>query len=73
MTISHPEEGYSRGTNKDRIHFLHIARGSASELETQLMIAQEVGLIPKADAEKLLDEIDQIQRMLMGLIHSLKN
>ena len=34
VTISHPEEGYSRDTNKDRIHFLHIARGSASEFET---------------------------------------
>jgi len=65
-------EGYSRDTNKDRIHFLHIARGSASELTTQLMIAQEVGLMPKNEVHAILSEIEEIQKMLMGLIKSLK-
>lgn len=38
-------EGAERGSYKEYIHFLHIAKGSAAELRTQLWIACEVDLI----------------------------
>ena len=34
-------EGYGRATTQDYLHFLRIARGSAYELETQLVLAQD--------------------------------
>ena len=37
-------EGYGRATTQDYLHFLRIARGSAYELETQLVLAQDLGL-----------------------------
>jgi len=41
-------EGDERGTNKDALRFLQIARGSLAELETQLSIAEDLGIIPPA-------------------------
>jgi len=38
-------EGYARETAADRAHFLNVARGSCAELETQLTIASEAGLL----------------------------
>ena len=63
-------EGNARQTRKDYIHFLTVARGSLAELETQLIIAQELRMI--AEAEDILEEIGEITRMLQALINSLQ-
>jgi len=63
-------EGASRNTTKELIQFLYIARGSASELETQIIIAEKLGYIKKN--ETLNNEITVIRKMLNALITSLK-
>lgn len=47
-------EGYGRNTDKSFSHFLNIARGSLFEIETQLIIAKELGFITD---DKLFQEI----------------
>ena len=42
-------EGYGRGSNKEILHFLNIALGSATELETQVIIAYELGFLDDED------------------------
>ena len=42
-------EGYARGTDKEKLHFLRISSGSMSEVETQLMLSLNLGYI---DQEK---------------------
>jgi four helix bundle protein len=68
---SNISEGASRASNKEFIQFLYIALGSASELETQLIIAQKIGYIDNSDS--MLIEINSIKKMLLGLIAYLKN
>jgi len=63
-------EGSGRNTTKEFIQFLYIALGSACELETHLIVSKEIGYLIKID-EYLL-KIQEIQRMLNGLINSLK-
>ena len=63
-------EGAARNGEKEFIHFLHIALGSASEVETQLIIAERLHYI-KTD-ELVVHELGGIQRMLMGLIKYLR-
>ena len=63
-------EGSGRNTTKEYIQFVYIALGSASELETQLIIGQNLGFFP--NIEDHMKEITDIRRMLNGLINSLK-
>ena len=67
---SNISEGASRNSKKEFIQFLYIALGSASEIETQLIIANRIGYIMNVDS--LLKEVDCIKKMLVGLISFLK-
>jgi four helix bundle protein len=49
-----------------------LSRGSVSELETQLIIATELGLVQKANADRVAGMLDEERRMLAGLQRSLK-
>ena len=59
-------EGAGRNTKKEFIHFLGIASGSSFELQTQLIVSRKLDLVD-ARVDVLLDEIDQIQKMIYGL------
>lgn len=63
-------EGASRNTKKEFIQFLYIALGSASEVETHLIVAQRIGFISVID--ETLVNIENIKKMLNGLISFLK-
>lgn len=66
-------EGCSRKGNQETMQFLYIATGSLSETETQLIIANKVGYLSNADLEVLILNLDEIKRMLIGLIKSYKD
>jgi four helix bundle protein len=63
-------EGSGRNTSKEFVHFLYISLGSACELETHLIIAREIGYIQSIEIHQ--KAINEIQRMLNGLINSIK-
>ena len=65
-------EGAARQSKKEYIQFLYIASGSASELDTQLDISEEIGLVKSEQLKTLRDSIESVSRMLQGLIRSLK-
>jgi four helix bundle protein len=60
-------EGYDRGTNREFIGFLRIAKGSAAELRTQLYIAKEIGEIDQNIMAELVEETKGIGAMLNKL------
>ena len=62
-------EGMGRKYKKDTIHFLHIARGSIYELETHLNIALMVNIIEKETVDKIILLIDEVTKLLSGLIN----
>ena len=65
-------EGSARPSNADFAHFLDIALGSAFEVETQLLIANNVGYIDKDNYHNLLTKLSSIERQLNGLITSVR-
>ena len=66
-------EGMERSTEKEKARFLEIARGSAAELRTQIMIGIEIEYINKETEEQWLKETKEISAMLVGLTRSLKS
>ena len=65
-------EGAARSTEKEFLQFLHIARGSLMELETQTRIAHELSYIPTPSFESLASEIEAVFALLSGLITSIQ-
>lgn len=65
-------EGAARQGSKEFLHFLYIAAGSASELETQLEISRRVGLGSPQGLTNLEDSVNKVRQMLHGLIRSVK-
>src|SRR5579871_2499201 len=65
-------EGKGRFTDRDRAHFFSQARGSLLELETQILIAQEIGFIQPNDGGILMKLAGETGRMLNALIHSIR-
>ncbi|MDO9464623.1 MAG: four helix bundle protein [bacterium] len=63
-------EGAARNSTKEFIQFLYIALGSLSELETQLLLSQRLGYL--SDKKEIFANVEQIRRMLLGLIKFLK-
>ena len=62
-------EGAARGTSRDFLRFLRIARGSLVELETQLEIARRCRLCDPTSG--MDDQIRTVGQLLSGLIRSL--
>lgn len=62
-------EGYGRGSNRELIHFLYISLGSSNELETQLLLSQELGYISNDDADALIILNNEINKMILSLIY----
>lgn len=63
-------EGKKRKTKKDFLHFLRMADGSAAELETQILIAEEV--YGKTDFSRAKNILEEIQKMLATIIKKLE-
>jgi four helix bundle protein len=65
-------EGYGRDSRPSFIQFLRIAQGSLKELETHLLLAERVRIIEADRTTTLLSDLDELGRMLRGLILALQ-
>ena len=63
-------EGAARTGDKEFLQFLSISRGSPSELETQLIIAKELGYM--LESNEIMLKIDGLFGLLGGLMKSLR-
>ena len=64
-------EGYARKTTKEYLNFLSIAMGSNAELETQIILCEELELIDKEKLERAKELVTEIRRMLLTIQHKL--
>ncbi|PZR23922.1 MAG: four helix bundle protein [Flavobacterium psychrophilum] len=61
-------EGFERNTDKEFIHFLFVAKGSAGEVRSQLYLALDLNYITQEVFVELLSEINEISKLLSGFI-----
>lgn len=65
-------EGNGRGSTHDYIRFLHIARGSPFESQTQIELAHQLTCFQATDADSLLRNCNEIERMLNTILTKLQ-
>jgi four helix bundle protein len=66
-------EGHGRFSDKELVRFLFISLGSASELETQLILSLKLGFLSNENFKELNDLNNEIIKMLVSLIRSKNN
>ena len=69
---SNVAEGVERITPAEFRNFLGMAKGSAGELRTQLILAEELGYISRDDFLQLLEQSVRVSQLLGGLIRSIQ-
>ena len=65
---SNVAEGAARKGRKEYLQFVYTARGSLSELDTQMEIACQLGYLAPEESIKLQAEMDEVSRLLNGVI-----
>jgi four helix bundle protein len=66
-------EGAARNSDKEFIHFLYVALGSASEVETLLHISGNLNYMDSEQLTKLSGDLERLKKLTLGLIKYLKN
>lgn len=64
-------EGYARRSDKALRNFLFIAKSSAAEVESMLLIADKLDYIDSSKGAKLMSQAQEIQKLLSGFIKKL--
>ena len=65
-------EGQGRLTRGEFRQFLGHAKGSVFELDSQIQIARNLGYLCEGDADRLVSALDELGRMISGLLKSLE-
>jgi len=69
---SNVAEGFERGSKREFIQFLYIAKGSCGELRSQLYIAKDLGYLDNSGPETLIKSASNTSKQINGFIKYLK-
>jgi four helix bundle protein len=72
-TMSNVAEGFERGTMKEFINFLYVAKGSNGEVRSQAYVALDLGYISQGECEGLVRRCETLSRRLYNFIEYLKH
>lgn len=68
---SNISEGFGRETQKDRMNFYYMARGSIYEVKSQLLISRGIGYLREKDLVLVMDALVLTNKLLNGLIRKM--
>lgn len=66
-------EGFGRYHYKEKIRFYYISRSSGSELQSEVMVARDVKYITGKMSESIVNELEEVKKMINGLITSARS
>jgi four helix bundle protein len=64
-------EGFERNTNKELSQFLYIAKGSAGEVRSMILLAYELEYISSDEKHRLVSLCEEISKLISGFIKTL--
>lgn len=65
-------EGCGVGGDKGFARYLHVAMGSACEVEYHVLLARDLNLLKEAEYDQLVAQVGEVKKMLASLIRKLK-
>lgn len=65
-------EGFSRNTVADRVHFYTMAKGSLTEIQSQMIISADLGYADKSVYDEFKHKAMTCHKILTGLINATK-
>ncbi len=65
-------EGMERRSNKEKVYFLSVAKGSLAELRTQLLIAIEIQYLSIEEGQEMAEECLHLSRMVGAFLVKLR-
>ena len=65
-------EGFERGSRRELVQFLYIAKGSLGEVRSQLLVSLELGYINEENSRRLIQQTYDLSKQLGAFILSLK-
>ncbi len=71
--MSNVAEGFDRGSNRELVQFLIIARGSAAEVRSLSYAALDIGYLTKDQCNSNLDKCTKLSSLINGFIRYLNN
>lgn len=66
-------EGFSRQSYNEKLQFYHVAQGSTTEIQNQILAAKDIGYLSKEDFDKLAEQTIIVHKITNGLIKKTKN
>jgi four helix bundle protein len=66
-------EGFSRTSFKEKAQFYAVAQGSLTEVESQILVARDLGYFGATEAVRLESDILKVHKILNGLLKSTKS
>jgi four helix bundle protein len=66
-------EGFARNSYKEKVQFYAVAKGSLTEVESQLLVSRDLGYIRPAEAALLEEHVSKVGRIMTGLIRKSKS
>ena len=65
-------EGYGRGSRQDYLRFVRLARGSAAELQTEMLLAQRLEFLDEECCAEVMGQLLQVRQLIQGLVRALE-
>ncbi|WP_027856196.1 four helix bundle protein [Marinobacterium jannaschii] len=65
-------EGMERLTDKEKVYFLGVAKGSCAELRTQILVGERIGYLSPGIAKSSVQETREISAMLHALLNKIR-
>lgn len=71
--VANIAEGAKRQSRREYVRFLNVAEGSVAETESLLRLSRDLGFAEDAAIARLVEEAEEISRMLNGFRHSIES
>ena len=70
---SNVAEGFSRQSSKEKVQFYSISLGSVTELQSQLLIAKDIGYLVREQFQEIAQQSVKTHKIINGLVKSIKH